>query len=158
MDFAKPAPLELQEVSLTDLLDDTLSLLSNQCFKQGVEIRKSFHSNGLKISADPQQLKQVMLNLMLNGLEAMDRGGRLDVATEARGDGLVVRISDTGTGIPPDLLNKVWDPFFTTKERGMGLGMAIVKGIVERHGGRIDLSSHPGQGTTVELTLPLTSA
>jgi len=154
-DFAKPAPLQLQPVRVSQLVEDTLSLLSNQCLEQGVEIRKSFEENGVKIQADPQQLKQVLLNLLLNSLEAMPQGGRLEVATSVNSHGLTMRIADTGSGVNLDQQKHVWDPFFTTKERGMGLGLAIVKGVVERHGGRITLSSRPGQGTSVEVNLPI---
>jgi len=157
-DFAKPAPLQLKPIRLADLVADTLALLSNQCLKQGIEIHHTSQEHEVLISADPQQLKQVLLNLLLNGIEAMDGGGRLEVATQVKGAKLVLRIMDTGTGIAPECLNQVWDPFFTTKERGMGLGMAIVKGVVERHGGSIDLSSAIGKGTTVEVSLPLASS
>ena len=154
-DFAKPAPLQLQPVSVSGLLEDTLSLLSNQCLKQGVEIRRAFRENGLSIQADPQQLKQVLLNLLLNSLDAMPSGGRLEVATALADGTLRVTIADTGCGIPEELLPKLWDPFFTTKERGMGLGLAIVKGVVERHGGRIAIQSQPGEGTMVSMELPI---
>lgn len=154
-DFAKPAPLQLQPVRVTELLEDTLSLLSNQCLEQGVHVLKAFNENGLKIQADPQQLKQVLFNLLLNSLEAMPQGGQLEVSTEVNGHGLTLRIADTGMGIAPEQQKHVWDPFFTTKERGMGLGLAIVKGVVERHGGQISLLSQPGKGTTVEVSLPI---
>jgi signal transduction histidine kinase len=154
-DFAKPAPLQLQPVKVAQLVEDTLSLLSNQCLEHGVEIEKHFLENGVKIQADPQQLKQVLLNLLLNSLEAMPQGGKIEVTTATGQEGLSLRITDTGTGISPDQQKHVWDPFFTTKERGMGLGLAIVKGVVERHGGQIALSSRPGQGTTVEVNLPI---
>jgi signal transduction histidine kinase len=154
-DFAKPAPLQLQPIHLSSLVEDTLSLLSSQCLRQGVEVVKSFQENGLVVQADPQQLKQVILNLLLNSLEAMSQGGRLEVATQAHPTSLALRIADTGCGISPEHQREVWDPFFTTKERGMGLGLAIVKGVVERHGGQITLSSQPGKGTVVELSLPV---
>ncbi|MBI3011400.1 MAG: GAF domain-containing protein [Candidatus Omnitrophica bacterium] len=155
-DFAKPAPLQLQPVQVTGLVDETLSLLSNQCLEQRVDVHNTSKKNGLVIQADPQQLKQVLLNLFLNSLEAMPDGGRLEVTTELANRYLTLRISDTGCGIAPEDLRHVWDPFFTTKERGMGLGLAIVKGVVERHGGSISLCSDPRQGTTVSLALPLT--
>ncbi len=156
-DFAKPAPLQLQPVRLSELVEDTLTLLSDQCLRQGVEVHKSFGENGLAIQADPQQLKQVILNLLLNSLEAMEQGGRLEVTTQTNRTHLILRVSDTGSGILPEHQRDVWDPFFTTKERGMGLGLAIVKGVVERHGGQITLSSTPEKGTAVELFLPVSS-
>ena len=154
LDFAKPAPLQLQPVNVSRLAQDTLALLSDQCLKQGVGLETTFDENGITVQADAQQLKQVILNLLLNSLDAMPKGGRLEVTTSA-GDGeFKLRVSDTGEGVAPEYLHQVWDPFFTTKERGMGLGLAIVKGIVERHGGRINLSSRVGHGTIVEICLP----
>jgi len=152
--FARPSPLQLQPIRLIPLIEDTLSLLSNQCLKQGVTVHAAFRDDGHVVQADPQQLKQVLLNLLLNSLEAMAQGGRLEVSTSVEGSRLTLRIADTGSGISPELQRRIWDPFFTTKARGMGLGLAIVKGIVERHGGEITLSSAPGQGTTVQLQLP----
>lgn len=156
LDFAKPAPLQLKPTSLSTLLDETLTLLSNHCFKQGVAVVRQFEENGSLIQADQKQLKQVFLNLILNSLEAMPSGGRLQAqVTQEHPETLLVRIADTGCGIQEQSQAKIFDPFFTTKERGMGLGLAIVKGIIERHSGRIAIRSHPGRGTTVELSLPL---
>ncbi len=154
-EFAKPAPLDLQPVQLSALVKDTLDLLSNQCLKQGVEVETAFSGDGLTVQADTQQFRQVLLNLLLNSLESMARGGRLRVATLVRGNRLTLQIADTGCGIGPERCRQVWDPFFTTKERGMGLGLSIVKGIVERHGGEVTLSSAVGKGTTIEITLPV---
>jgi len=154
-DFAKPAPLQLQPVHLAELVEDTLALLSNQCLKQGVEVHTSFGENGIRIQADTSQLKQAILNVLLNSLEAMERGGRLEVATQLNSGTLTLRIADTGCGMRAEDQRHAWDPFFTTKERGMGLGLAIVKGVVERHGGRITLSSTQGKGAVVQLSLPV---
>ena len=123
--------------------------------KQRIEVQKSLNDNGLFVNADAQQLKQVVLNLLLNSIEAMERGGRIELTTQPGHDAIMLRITDTGCGIEAEALHRVWDPFFTTKERGMGLGMAIVRSVVERHGGRIAISSTPGRGTTVELSLPV---
>jgi len=158
LEFAKPAPPQLQPVHLSQVLDETLTLFSNRILKQGVELHRAFHENGLTIQADPKQLKQVMLNLLLNSLEAMENGGRLDIETAERGDYLVLKVTDNGCGISDEHQRRLFDPFFTTKERGMGLGLAVVKGIIERHGGKIFLSSRLGQGTTVELYLPVVPA
>ncbi len=153
-DFAKPAPPELQPVRLAELIEATLSLLSNQCLQQGVKVHTDFQDDGLMAQTDPQQLKQVLWNLCLNSLEAMPEGGELRVSTTADGSHALLRVSDTGCGMSAEQQRKIWDPFFTTKERGMGLGMAIVRRIIESHGGEVRLSSAPGQGTTIELLLP----
>ena len=156
-DFAKPAPLHLQPVRLAEVVEETLALLSSQAMKYGVDVRSSFGENGAVIQADPQQLKQVVLNLLLNSFEATTKGGLVEVTTRPGADGIILRIKDNGCGIPAEQLQHIWDPFFTTKERGMGLGMAIVKGIIERHGGIIRLFSVPARGTTVEISLPVAS-
>lgn len=155
LEFAKPAKPQLQPVRIAVLLEETLTLLSSQLLAKGIELRRAFQENGLVIQADPKQLKQVLLNLILNSLDAMPDGGRLDVRTQAREGWLILQISDTGCGIQPEHHHQVFDPFFTTKERGMGLGLAVVKGIVDRHGGQIFIRSDPGQGTTAELMLPV---
>jgi signal transduction histidine kinase len=156
-DFAKPAPLQLQPVRLAELVTDTLAFLSDQCLKQSVQVETSLAINGLAIQADPRQLKQVLLNLLLNSLEATAAGGKINVRLAIQPPYVTLAIADTGCGISPECQGRVFDPFFTTKERGMGLGLAIVQGIVERHGGRISLSSTPGRGTIVEVRLPLLS-
>jgi len=154
LDFAKPAPLQIESVRLSKLAEDTLVLLSDQVLKQSVQVHKEFSENGALTQADPKQLKQVILNLVLNSLEAMPAGGRLEVLTSCRNGSVILKIADTGCGIPYEYQGKLFDPFFTTKERGMGLGLAIVKGIVERHGGTTSVHSQPDKGTTVEITLP----
>ena len=153
-DFAKPAPLQLRPLHLIDVIKDTVTLLSNQCLAQSVEVTTTFEGNGVLVQADASQVKQVVLNVLLNSLEAMSNGGRLEVATKLAGKYQVLRISDTGCGITPEHQRQIWDPFFTTKERGMGLGLSIVKGVIERHGGQIAIFSTPGKGTAVELLLP----
>jgi signal transduction histidine kinase len=154
LDFARPAPLQLQAVHIDQLLSDTIELLSNQCLKQGVEVAKAFDEDVSPIRADPHQLRQVFLNVLLNALEAMPNGGRLEIQAHRQDGQLRIRVSDTGCGIAEEQRAKLFDPFFTTKERGMGLGLAIVKGVVDRHGGTIRVSSTPGIGTRFEICLP----
>jgi signal transduction histidine kinase len=107
------------------------------------------------------KLQQVFLNLFLNAKDAMPEGGTLKVST-LNGDGVRVTISDTGSGIAPENLNRIYDPFFTTKtnvregqRRGTGLGLSVSYGIIQEHAGKIQVSSHPGQGTTFELEFPM---
>lgn len=157
-DFAKPNPPQPQPVRVVELVEDVLSLLSNQCITQNVELHRPLANQALTVHADPQQLKQVLLNLCLNSLEAMPDGGQLDVSVNTNHRYAILRVIDTGCGIMSKHQQEIWSPFFTTKERGMGLGLAIVKGIIERHGGDIALSSTPGKGTTVEFSLPFSSA
>jgi len=124
--------------------------------------RCSRRISGLKMMVSGRRYHRLisssLLNILLNSLEAMQRGGRLEVAILPSAKQVRLRVTDTGCGISPEHQLHVWDPFFTTKERGMGLGLAIVKGVIERHGGRIAISSRPGKGTTVELFLPVTAS
>ncbi len=155
LDFAKPAPLQLEPVNVSHLIEETLQLLSNQSLKQGVDVQTTFRDNGAFIQADPKQLRQVFLNILLNSLEAMPSGGRLALATELTDHVMRVQLVDTGCGISAEQQARLFNPFCTTKERGMGLGLAIVKGVIERHGGAIAIHSQPQVGTTVEVTLPV---
>jgi signal transduction histidine kinase len=108
-----------------------------------------------EIVADPEQLRQVGLNLVTNAVQSMEQGGRLTVSSRRSDDGSVqIAISDTGKGIEPDLLGRLFEPFVSGRPGGTGLGLAIVKKIVDQHGGRIDVSSQPVQGTTFTITLP----
>jgi two-component system NtrC family sensor kinase len=109
------------------------------------------------IKADAGQLRQAIVNIMLNGFEAMQSGGSLRLRCGVAEDGKQIELvcEDSGVGIPPDRLAKIFDPFFSTKEMGTGLGLSVVYGIVERHGGTIDIRSEVGSGTTVAIRLPL---
>jgi signal transduction histidine kinase len=104
---------------------------------------------------DSAQMKQVLLNLIKNAMQAMTRGGSLTVQTGSGGDTVWISISDTGGGIPQEQINHIFEPFYTTKKKGTGLGLMIVQRIVRQHDGRIELESHVGQGTTFRIQLPL---
>jgi two-component system NtrC family sensor kinase len=111
------------------------------------------------ILGDPHQLEQVFLNILMNAIEAMPNGGKLDISVRERRDPRFVQVAvlDTGPGIPPDVLPRIFEPFFTTKEVGKntGLGLSVSYGIVRTHGGYIDVESVGGQGTTVRVDLPV---
>ncbi|MDP3723423.1 MAG: ATP-binding protein [Candidatus Omnitrophota bacterium] len=159
LDFAKPAPPHLQPLQLSALLDETLDLLSNDCLQHRVSVERTYSPNGSTIQADPQQLRQVFLNLFLNSLEAMDgQGGTLTVSTTPQDGHLTVTIADTGPGIPKEHLPHLGEPFFTTKPTGTGLGLSVVQSIIQEHGGRISIDSALNLGTTVCITLPAVNA
>jgi two-component system NtrC family sensor kinase len=155
LDFARQRPLSLKDTDIAALLDEAVSLIGHQAALKGLTISKTCTPVPL-IKADAGQLRQAIVNLALNGLEAMQHGGTLTLkcGVAAGGKQVEVTCQDTGVGIPPDRLAKVFDPFFSTKEMGTGLGLSVVYGIVERHGGTIDISSEVGKGTTVVLRLP----
>jgi two-component system NtrC family sensor kinase len=155
LDFARERPLTVVEVDLNAVVDEALQLLANQVNIQGVQVEKRLGPVPL-VMGDFGQLRQACVNVIMNACEAMTRGGKLRIESALSETGRYVELAftDTGPGIAPDHLTKIFDPFFTTKERGTGLGLSVVYGIVERHGGKIELSSEVGKGTRVALRLP----
>jgi two-component system NtrC family sensor kinase len=154
LEFARQRPLSVADVSVPAVLDEALALLAHQISLQNVKIEKHYEPVP-PVEGDGGQLRQAFVNIALNACDAMPEGGVLRVSLRPATDGeqVVVEFSDTGTGIPPDVLSKILDPFFTTKENGTGLGLSVVYGIVERHGGKLDIESQPGRGTTVRIQL-----
>ena len=138
-------------------LDGLLALLEHQFRTGRIQVRKELSPTPLLVQGIEYKLQQVFLNLFLNARDAMPRGGWLTVVTRDHDAGAVIGIADTGSGIPPDQLSRIYDPFFTTKEigKGTGLGLSITYGIVQEHGGTIACDSSLGQGTRFSLTLPL---
>ena len=154
--FAKPAPPLLQEADVLSLFEETLQLLKPQIEKQRISVQKEFHSLPPTV-LDREQMKQVILNLLLNALQAMPGGGRLRLSGQVLEDNRWIQLSvqDTGVGIPPEDMNKLFDPFFSTKEGGVGLGLSIAHRIIDQHRGKIQMESTPGQGTLFTLWLPI---
>ena len=179
LDFARPSLPSFRKTDICEILGNTLFLLRSKLAEQNIEVREDIGKRPLTIMADGDQLKQVLLNIIINALQAMEEPGVLTVkvgvryATEsgtvsARGEGLarrlhrlwsqdcvVIEIADTGKGIDPKDLPHLFDPFFTTKESGAGLGLAIAHSIIEEHGGTIDVKSAVGEGTTFLITMPM---
>ncbi len=152
--FAKPQAMKRERLALAPLVQDMVTLLAGDCLKRQVQVEEAVPAE-LCVLGDRTQLKQVLLNLCLNSLEAMDgQGGRLHIAATQQDAQVILTIHDTGPGIAPEALAKVFDLFFTTKATGTGLGLSVVQGIVQEHGGRIDITSSPGQGTTVTVRWP----
>jgi len=150
LSFAKPQATHPTTVQLPQLLDDTLDLLSNDLLSHRVHVTR--HYNGINtIQGDPVQLKQVFLNLFLNSLDAMPNGGQLSVATAGANGTLTVTVADTGCGMPQDYLNHLFEPFYTTKQAGTGLGLYVVQRIIHDHAGTIRVTSQHGQGTTIAV-------
>lgn len=154
LEYARPAPLTLETVSVATTLEEVLVLFEQRARPGSLKIVREF-SALLHWRVDPQQFKQVVWNLCLNAVEAMPDGGELRVgAAAASGQMLAVWVSDTGAGIAADDLPHVFEPFFSTKAEGTGLGLALVHRIVQEHGGEIDVRSTPGLGTTFTIMLP----
>lgn len=155
LDFARERPIDVKEVDVNAALEESVQLSLHRIQIQGITLVKSFEP-GLVSHGDYGQLRQALLNVVLNACDAMADGGTLTLVSrrEPKGGGIEVSVTDTGRGIPPEALGKIFDPFFTTKEMGTGLGLSVVYGIVEKHGGRMEVSSEVGRGTTMRITLP----
>jgi two-component system sensor histidine kinase HydH len=156
LEFSRPMALKRKETDLAGLAKQVLSTIDAQAREKEITVKADLPSEIPAINVDPDRMTQVFLNLFLNALAAMDRGGILSVGI-ARQDERTLRVSvsDTGTGVRKEDLGRVFDPYFTTKPAGTGLGLAIVHRIVEAHGGEIRLESEPGKGTTFTIFLPL---
>lgn len=156
LSYARTPRPTLVLTNLNDLLTEIVEFSANHTDMRGVTIRTSFDRNLPQVLLDGDQLRQVAINLILNAGGAMPDGGELLVATTPGPDHTVrVIFRDTGTGIPHESLEKIFEPFYTTKARGTGLGLAITRQIIEMHHGSITIESEPGHGTTVTVTLPL---
>ncbi len=155
LDFARERPLALGEVDVNAPLEEALSLAGHKIEQQGIRLRKEL-GNDLVVHADFGQLRQAFLNVILNACDAMGEGGEMVLSTRRRREtgNVEVNVSDSGTGIPPEHIHKIFDPFFTTKDRGTGLGLSVVYGIAEKHGGRMEVQSQVGRGTTMTILLP----
>ncbi len=155
LDFARPSPPQAVPISLPEILKACLLLVQNQIAKLGIRLEQEVVSDPPVLIGDPNQLKQVFLNILTNSIQASHSGGVIGVKTEYKPEGVVVAIRDTGTGIPESRIRSIFDPFMTTKEDGTGLGLSLALRIVEEHGGRIDVESREGAGSTFSVFLPL---
>ncbi|MBI4388909.1 MAG: GHKL domain-containing protein [Nitrospinae bacterium] len=147
-----------KDVNVNERLDASLEIALMASLTHGVELKKDYSPLPL-VKARPEEIQQVFINVIANAVQAMEGTGRLTVSTESGGGNIVVKIQDSGPGIPPEYLSKIFDPFFTTKDqgKGSGLGLNIVHRIVEKYGGRIDVESRVGSGATFIITLPIQS-
>ncbi|MBW2622625.1 MAG: PAS domain S-box protein, partial [Deltaproteobacteria bacterium] len=151
-----PRQLNLEQVDINGLLQETHTLSGETCRKKGLEVIKNFETETLMVTADRGKLKQVFLNLMKNGIEALDEGGKLTIETRLADNTAEIIIADDGPGIAKENMEKVLTPFFTTKRRGSGLGLPLSKRIIQDHqGGSFSISSLDGEGTRIKITLPL---
>jgi two-component system sensor histidine kinase HydH len=147
LNFAKPADLNRRRLSCKVLLADSLRLIEGDCRQQGVHIESEVIPEDLALEGDPDLLAQVLLNLYLNSIHAMAEGGRLSVGAYQAPEGVSIMVADSGTGIPAEHLPHIFDPYFTTKPRGVGLGLANVHKFVSAHGGQIEVRSTPATGS-----------
>ncbi len=162
--FAHPSEVEPEPVDLGGVIHDVLALVRPQTARRSIQCSCSWPEGRPAVSGDRDRLKQLFLNLILNAIDAMPGGGELRVAAESLRDAghpggrLAVSIADTGSGIPRELLSRIFDPYFTTRMEGLGLGLAVVHRIVEDHGGSVVVESRQAMGSTFTVTLPLVRA
>jgi two-component system NtrC family sensor kinase len=153
--FARIDEAQLKEACINEGLEATLKVVWNE-LKYKCQVHKNL---GVvpPIRCYPGQLNQVFMNLLINAAQAIPVKGDITIETKTDGDHVVVRVSDTGGGIPPEIINRIFDPFFTSKEvgKGTGLGLSVSHGIVEKHGGTIAVESKVGTGTTFTIRLPI---
>ena len=150
----RPTPPQLRAGSLNDVVEKTLTLLRVELDNRGLTVRELLAPQLPLAPLDHHQMRQVLVNLVKNAMQAMTKGGVLTLRTGEGADGVWVSIEDTGGGIPQEQINRIFDPFYTTKKKGTGLGLMIVQRIVRAHGGRIELDSKLGRGTTFRVWLP----
>jgi len=153
LEYARPAPLSIATFDVAAAAEEVLLLLEHRASPGSLKVIREFATSVLW-PVDAQQFRQILWNLCLNAVEAMPEGGELRVAVAVRGDTLEVSVGDTGEGIAAGDIAHVFEPFFSTKSEGTGLGLALVHRVVQEHGGDIDVRSSPGLGTTFTLTLP----
>jgi signal transduction histidine kinase len=136
-------------------MDKNLTFLTPQISEQHIIVKKYFSDNLPEAMADSDMLYQSFLNILINAMQAMPSGGEIQIEINSNQQDIIIIIEDEGEGISEENMEKIWNPFFTTKDMGTGLGLSIVKNIIESHGGTIDIeNNHPLRGTKVTVTLP----
>ncbi len=154
--FARQTPPEKTKVGLHAIIREALVLVRGRIERRGIRLQRRFAKSLPKLTADPGQLQQVVVNLLVNAVQAMPEGGTLTIATQADGNQIKLVVADTGVGMSDEMTRQIFMPFFTTKDvgQGTGLGLSVVHGIVTAHGGTIRVSSQQGRGTEFEILLP----
>ncbi|MFN7956523.1 MAG: response regulator [bacterium] len=157
LDYSRSSRPTLRSEDPTRLVAKSIVLFEGELKRAGVELKVEFESNLPEVMLDGDQIRGVILNLVLNAIQAMPRGGTLTLRTLRIPDGVAIEVDDTGVGIPDDKLAHLFDPFYTTKPTGTGLGLAIAQKTIHGHGGRLDVASQVGKGTRFRLVLPVSS-
>ena len=157
LELARPIAVKKQRISLQALLKDALKLIEDRAAAKGISVQTQNNADMDSAWGDPDRINQILLNLYLNAVDSMESGGELKVvlSSDAKDSKIDIKVSDSGCGIRPEHLSKIFDPYFTTKSTGTGLGLAIAHNIVEALGGKITIESQMGIGTTFTVTLPI---
>jgi signal transduction histidine kinase len=157
LDFARPQEPSLRDCLLEEVVKRNISFLQPELKKRHITVSHNIRGRSFKIKADPEMLYRAFLNIFVNAIQSMNGGGLLRVKIGEEKAHFIVEIEDSGCGIPQEHLKTIFNPFFTTKDKGSGLGLSIVRKIVEGHGGDITVKSREGRGTTVMIKLPRAS-
>lgn len=155
LDYAKPRSPNLILCGIEDVLEKNITFLASQINEEGCIIEKDYVNDLPEILADPAMLYQAFLNILINALQAMPEGGKIHLEIVSSGNTATIYFEDEGEGIPENILNKIWDPFFTTKVKGTGLGLGIVKNIIESHHGSIQVINRSVCGARVKVEMPV---
>jgi signal transduction histidine kinase len=158
VDFNRPVELRLSDFDLRRLVEDVALLAAPEAARQGVKLETKLGNAALPVRADADLIKQALLNVVLNGVQAMSNGGVLNIATRQQDAAATIEVNDQGGGIPPDIQDKVFNLYFTTKKAGSGIGLAMSYRVLQLHNGAIDFVTEIGRGTTFRLLLPLAGA
>ena len=156
LNFSRTAAAEFREVDVNQILEETLSLVSHPLETARVQVMRALQDDLPPVLGSGNRLQQVFLNLFLNARDAMPSGGVLEVRSSSSNGSVEIEVSDSGQGIPRENLSRIFDPFFTTKPgvRGTGLGLSVSYGIIKEHGGKVEVRSTPGKGTSFRLEFP----
>ncbi len=154
LDYARPKDSEPQYIDINRVLNNALSLVEHRLSRRKIALEKDISPLSL-INADPDKMGQVFLNLFLNSIDAMSAGGSLRISTRENSNSVSIEISDNGSGVPPEIKGKIFEPFITTKSGGLGLGLSVVHRIIEQHKGEIKVASEPEVGTSFTIILPI---
>jgi two-component system NtrC family sensor kinase len=157
LDFARQSPPAFKTINLNEFVNRAYDLAAHSAELQHIKVVKQLDDSIPSLTADPEQLQQVFTNLFINAIQAMPDGGTLTIRTSYADENVRLEVQDTGCGISTENMSKLFTPFFTTKPevKGVGLGLAVAYGIIQRHKGRIDVNSKVGEGTTFTIILPL---
>src|SRR5581483_2919707 len=156
LNYGRPLKLSPKTISVRKLIDETIALVHQKAEDQGVTITVSDSGHVDDIRGDPEQLKSCFSNIIINGVQSMEYGGKLNIDIKNEAKGVRVNIRDTGSGIPTEALDHIFEPYYSTKETGVGLGLAVTKRIIEFHRGAINVTSAVGEGTEFSIYLPNT--
>jgi PAS domain S-box-containing protein len=160
LNFSRVSDSRFAPIEMNRVLDDTIQLLEAQLHNTNIEVARNYSERLPVTPGNAPKLQQVFMNLILNARDAMPGGGRLEISTEYDDQNVIISFRDTGVGIDPENLARIYDPFFTTKQigKGTGLGLAVSYGVIKDHGGEITVESKVGEGTTFRITIPLATA